>query len=85
MIVIDENWSIGADKNQWVVYKTDKVGCKPTYFYPRLEQALKRVVMNDVRSAEFTSAAELESSLQERFKEVVDALQIDRADHKKAA
>ena len=51
MIVIDENWSIGADKNQWVVYKTDKVGCKPTYFYPRLEQALKRVVMNDVRSA----------------------------------
>lgn len=93
MIKLDKEWGLGADNIQWIVFrKTDpkktpkmsrnaptKTGkWKPTYFFPRIEQAITSIVTQVLWADKLRSFAETHKKQQDLYEDIINKLNITK-------
>jgi len=101
MIQINENWRLGADQYQWILYerqidaekyarlpleiKARRREFKARYYHPHLEDAMAHLSRLSVLPSDFESFGDLEQRFKKKWEDLVDVMNLNRKGFKKLA
>ena len=95
MIELTKDWAIGSDNVQWVIYRkgdpnkavrktatttTVEGKWKPAYYFPRLEQAISRVVQQEVWAADLNEFIEIYQKQKSTYEDIIEKLKISKGE-----